>query len=61
MNKELETDLRKVTAVTTLYHLCPLEFLEKLAAEVKFIRQPTHIKKDKNTHHQNTSKTKNND
>lgn len=35
MNTDINIDLKKITAVTTLFHLCTLEQLEKFVNEVK--------------------------
>lgn len=55
MSTSIDTDLRKVTAVTTLYHLCPLSTLEKLATEAKAYSKKFNTNNHENKNHTSTS------
>lgn len=48
MSTSIDTDLRKVAAVTTLYHLCSLSTLEKLAAKAYSKKFNTNNHENKN-------------
>lgn len=56
MNTSVDTDLRKVTASTTLCHLCSVEQLEKWAKEA---RRQCKIQKEKTDEEDNKSRDHN--
>lgn len=54
MSTSIDTDLRKVAAVTTLYHLCSLSTLEKLAAKAKAYSKKFNTNNHENKNHTGT-------